>query len=344
MRNDSKALICFCAAAVLAAPTTLIAQKRYIAAGLTGEITRPALDELWSEPKDIRSRNLFYGPGGENHVPHGPFTFVKEDLNGTNPKYDVRDRDGVKWKLKVGTEARPETVATRIVWAAGYHADEDYFLPEVTVSNLPADLHRGRKYISAGGVIHNVRLKRTEEEKKEANWRWRENPFADTRELYGLRVLMAVINNWDLKNVNNAIREIRLPNGEEEQIYEVSDLGASFGSDGRERTHAESKGNLRSYENSKFLKKVRPEFVDFGVPARPSLIFLLDPHEFFMRLDLRWIGRRIPREDARWMGDLLGQLSRDQIRDAFRAAGYSGEQLDGFASVLEQRIKELKAL
>ena len=96
------------------------------------------LTELWREPEDIRSENLFYGPGGKAHEPHGPFTFVKEDLDGTNPKYDVRDEDGVKWKIKLGAEARPETVASRFVWAVGYHADEDYFLPEVRVTGLPA--------------------------------------------------------------------------------------------------------------------------------------------------------------------------------------------------------------
>ena len=100
---------------------------------------------------DIRSENLFYGPGGKEHEPHGPFTFVKEDLNGTNPKYDVRDQDGVKWKIKLGAEARPETVATRFVWAVGYHADEDYFLPEVRVMGLPAHVHRGEKLIGPGG-------------------------------------------------------------------------------------------------------------------------------------------------------------------------------------------------
>ena len=30
---------------------------------------------LWREPGDIASRNLFYGPGGQSHVPQGTFTF-----------------------------------------------------------------------------------------------------------------------------------------------------------------------------------------------------------------------------------------------------------------------------
>ena len=40
----------------------------------------------------------------------------------------------MKWKIKLGDEARPETVATRFLWAAGYFADEDYYLRDLRVS------------------------------------------------------------------------------------------------------------------------------------------------------------------------------------------------------------------
>jgi hypothetical protein len=73
-------------------------------------------------------------------------------------------------------------------------------------------------------------------------------------------------------------------------------------------------------------------------------VVLVNPHEFFSRLGLEWIGRRVPRDDARWMGHLLARLSPDQVRDAFRAAGYSPEEVDGFTAVVEQRIGELTEL
>jgi hypothetical protein len=86
----------------------------------------------------MASRDLFYGPGGRQHEPHGPFTFVNEDLDGTNPKFVVSDRDGVKWKVQLGLEARPETVATRLVWAVGFYANEDYFLSDLRVDKCRA--------------------------------------------------------------------------------------------------------------------------------------------------------------------------------------------------------------
>src|SRR5580698_6295099 len=77
---------------------------------------------LWRDPVDIASRDLIYGPGGAKDQPRDPFVFVKEDTSGTNPKFVITDANGVKWKLKLGEEARPETAASRLVWAAGYFA------------------------------------------------------------------------------------------------------------------------------------------------------------------------------------------------------------------------------
>jgi len=293
---------------------------------------------LWRDPTDIRSRNLFYGPGGEADQPHGALTFRKEDLNGTNPKYDVRDADDVKWRVKLGAEARPETVACRLVWAAGYFANEDYYLATTHIDEMPGHLHRGRKLVH-NGSMSDAGLKR-EHLKKIGIWSWKDNPFAGTKELNGLRVVMALINNWDLKDENNAIYQDK--NGE--QVYLVSDLGASFGMSDANWPLTKSKGNLRSYSRSKFITKMTASEVSFSDPGRPGFIWLVRPEDYFHRLGLRWIGRDIPRADAKWVGDLLGQLSGSQIEDAFRAAGYSPEEISGFATVVENRIAALKAL
>src|SRR6476646_8500561 len=67
------------------------------------DITEQGRPLLWREPADITTRDLIYGSGGKERMPHGPFTFVKEDMNGSNPKFDVRASDGVKWKVKMGS-------------------------------------------------------------------------------------------------------------------------------------------------------------------------------------------------------------------------------------------------
>ena len=326
------------------APASIEGKKRKSPV-LRAEAAGPAV--LWHYPADIASRNLFYGPGGEDHAPHSRFTFIKEDLDGTNPKFVVRDENGVKWKVKMGAEARPETVASRLVWAAGYFANEDYFVHETHVENLPPRLHRGQNLVSPGGIVRNVRLKRyLEGEKKLGDWSWRQNPFTGSRQLNGLRVMMALINNWDLKDENNSLYQEKdsADAGGPEVRYEVSDLGSSFGTAGRAGKAAISKGNLDSYRRSRFIRQETSEYVDFGVPARPALKYAFNPKEFFSRVRMRWIGRGIPRSDAAWMGQLLGQLSRDQIRDAFRAAGYPPREVDEFSEVVLARIGQLKSL
>lgn len=311
------------------------------------EITGQGNALLWRNPVDIRSRNLFFGPGGEEHAPHSTYTFEKEDLKGTSPKFDVRDKNGIKWRVKMGPEARPETAASRLVWAVGYSANEDYFLPELQVQDMPEPLRRGQNFVHPKGTLHNVRLKRyLRGEKKVDVWRWKDNPFTNTRQLNGFRVVMALINNWDLKDDNNAIYDEKRTEGlaSAEQIYMVSDLGASFGTTGIGWSHAKSKDNLKAYTHSKFVSKVTPDFVDFNVPSRPALINIFDLPEFISRLQLRWIGKDIPRDDARWIGQLLAQLSPNQVRDAFRAAGYTPEEVEGFTKVVENRISELSTL
>jgi hypothetical protein len=293
---------------------------------------------MWTEPSDIAARNLFFGPGGPDHQPQGPFKFDKEDLDGTNPKFVVKDKDGTKWKVKMGNEARPETVASRIVWAVGYYANEDYFVPEIHVDGMPAQLHRGQKMVGPNGTVQNVRLKR-EDYKKVGEWDWRDDPFTNTREWNGLRTLMAVINNWDLKDENNAIYEAG-----GNRIAEISDLGASFGCAGRCWPRDAAKGDLKSYQDSRFIGKLTDQTVSFANPARPYFFYAVNPKEYLSRIHLEWIGHAIPRADARWMGNLLARLSPQQIQDAFLSAGYSRQDVDGFAKVFANRVAALSNL
>jgi hypothetical protein len=303
---------------------------------------------LFRESAVTAPHDLFYGPGGAAHQPdvHGTYTFVKEDLEGSQPKLEVRDENDVRWVIKLGSEARPETVASRLVWAAGYEADEDYFVDEIHVDGLPERIHRGQQLIDVNGIVRNARLKRESDDRHKVGvWSWRQNPFTGTREFNGLRVLMAVINNWDLKDINNVIVEKKTDteNRAPEQVFEVKDVGSSFGSTRLERSTA-AKGNLSDYQDSTFITHLTPGTVSFETPRRPDWIVLANAPEFFRRLRLRWIGQDIPRADAQWMGRILAQIPPNQIRDAFRAGGYAPSDVEGFASVLESRIQQLNGL
>src|SRR5207302_235380 len=158
------------------------------------------------------------------------------------------------------------------------------------------------------GSLHDVRLKRhLEHEKKIGNWLWGENRFTGTRELNGLRVMMALINNWDLTDENNAVYGGK--NGHRElgaagRIYMTSDLGSTFGAGRLTWPLRNARGNVHAYNHSKFIRRIRAGDVDFRVPTRPALFFLATPREFFHKLRLRWIGKHVPRVDAKWIGEL----------------------------------------
>lgn len=347
MLNMLKIVTLLLTASLLGIPSAQAAKKRGKGPGAEAEITGTVRTMIWREPSNIASRNLLYGAGGAEHAPHGTFTFVKEDRQGSNPKFDVEDDSGVKWKVKLGNEARPETAASRLVWAAGYFTNEDYFVPVLHVREMPARLHRGPPLVEPDGTSYDTRLKRElKGEKKIGVWHWHNDPFVGTREWNGLRVLMALINNWDLKDENNAVYEEKPDRdaGEQQRIYMVSDLGASFGDVRLTRDRKFSKGNLALYQESRFIDRMDSAYVDFDTPHRPAPIVLVNPHEYFSRVRIDWIGKHIPRADARWMGEMLGRLSPAQIRDAFRAAGYSPQVVEGFVTVVESRIAELRKL
>jgi hypothetical protein len=52
---------------------------------------------------------------------------------------------------------------------------------------------------------------------------------------------------------------------------------------------------------------------------------------------------RVPLEHARWFASLLAQLTPEQIRRAYEAAGASREEIDGFSKRMMEKIAELQA-
>src|SRR5262249_9774420 len=71
---------------------------------------------IWEDRGSPAGHDLYYGRGSEERSPKGPFTFIEEDSTGSNPKFDVTDANGVKWKVKLGNEAQAETAVSRLLW------------------------------------------------------------------------------------------------------------------------------------------------------------------------------------------------------------------------------------
>jgi hypothetical protein len=339
---------------------TLLLSSSVHPAKRTSAATAPAKKSvtIWRQPSDIRTLNLFYGPGGSAGQPHPPFRFVEEDRDGSSPKIVVTDARGIRWKVKLGDEAKPETAATRLLWAVGYFSDTTYYLPHARVIGLPK-LSRGEKYVSAGGTLNGARFEHSA--KKIDDWSWFENPFIGTREFNGLRVMMALMNCWDLKQSNNAVYQINheVSDGRlaksirtsgyrnsalrvTELRYAISDLGATFGKTGGDWTR--SKGDVDDYVSSKFIDKVTSRDVDLVMHSRPPFVYAPAVPYYLKRVRMEKVSEDIPRSHARWIGQLLGQLSNAQLRDLFRGAGYSPTEAEMYARKVRERINELNRL
>lgn len=248
-------------------------------------------------------------------------TFLKEDPEGYSVKWRVRDGAGRTWVAKLGNEARTETAAVRLVWAAGYVTEINYLAPCAHIKGAP----KPRKDVERceGDGFRDVRFEaRPDNVKRLDNWAWKENPFVGSRELKGLVVLMALLNNWDLKDSNNKILAVTGPNGGVEWQYIISDLGATFGKTGGAITH--SRNEPEKYVKTKFVEGSGNGRLRFAFKGKQG--DLLD---------------KVTVADARWLGNLLSQLSDRQIEDVFRAANFSPEETRMLTRAVRARIDML---
>ncbi|HEX8141329.1 MAG TPA: hypothetical protein VF553_01960 [Pyrinomonadaceae bacterium] len=275
---------------------------------------------LWQAPTDIASRDLFLGPGGEAMRPDlRSLTFIEEEKGGYSTKYRVRDAAGREWVAKVGKEAQSETAAVRLLWAVGYYTEINYLAPHATIPGK--------------GTFENVRFEaRPDYVKRLDEWKWRQNPFVWTKELQGLIMMMALINNWDIKDTNNKILRVKSERtGRTELRYIISDLGASFGKvqldvPGFWRI-ARNRNEPRDYRRSGFVEDVKNGQVYFFYKGKSQELF-----------------DDIKVEEARWLGGWLGRLSDRQIADAFRAANYTPTEIRMLTQAVRERINELVRL
>jgi hypothetical protein len=241
---------------------------------------------------------------------------LKEEKGGYSKKYRIRDGAGHEWVAKIGKEAQSETSAVRLLWGLGYETEVNYLVPRVTIPGK--------------GTFTNVRFEaRPDEWKRVGEWKWKQNPFVSTPEYKGLKIMMALINNWDLKDSNNVLIEVPGRRGTELR-YVISDLGATFG-------HAStvpliwrftrSRNKPKDYANSDFLEKVKGNRVELHYGGKN-----------------RGLMKDITVEDAIWIANLLSQLSDQQLRDAFRAANYRPDQIDLLTRVVRARTNQLVRL
>ena len=286
---------------------------------VTRATTSPAsvqkIAELWEMPADIRSRDLFHGAGGPELVPKGdvPHVWIATDATGYSPGYDVRGLDGRSWSVKLGPEAQSEVVASRVLWAIGYHQPPTYHLVGWRLSGGPGGEQpeaRFRADVDGARVI--------------GDWSWSDNAFIGARPYHGLIAANVLLNSWDWKTSNNKI--YRHSSGAHR--YVVRDLGASLGKTSPSRLFGliplrgfgqGSRNDVDGFEAQRYITRAGENDIDFDFHTiYGSVVDLVTP------------------SDVRWTAELLNQLTDAQWDDAFRAANYTPE-------VRRRYIKKIKA-
>jgi hypothetical protein len=275
----------------------------------------PGAPVMWQEPADIASRNLFLGPGGEAMRPDtSRIIFVEEKESKDALKFRVMDGSNREWQIKIGGEAQAETAAIRLVWAAGYYTDVSYLVPRVQIEGK--------------GEFLNVRFEaRPKGVKRLDEWLWENNPFTGTRELQGLKLLLLLLDNWNLKNENNKILYVRDGQaGRSEMRFIVSDLdtksGKAAGSKGI--WHLEKTQRVDALMKARFVDRVKEGLLVFDYAGRHK--------ERIADISVA---------HARWIAGWLSRLSEQQIRDACRAGNYGPDEAQRIAAVIRARINEL---
>ena len=283
--------------------------------------------KIWEDRGPTEQLDLFWGGGSAERLPAGPFTFVAEDLGGTNPKANVRDVNGVLWGVKWDEEAQAEVAASRLAWAMGLHVDETYYVEKATIlfprGQRPAFQRIGSFIDKQGNLKSAARFKRwVPDQKIKGEWAFDGNPFM-SEDGYSVLVLMNVIMaNWDAKDSNNKLLSVPEATGSTDW-YMVGDYGACFGKMGGRTSH--SKYRLRDFEaNPPVVRSVSGDTVYLEFKGRNA-----SAHA------------SVPLEGARFFASRAAELTHAQVEDAFRAANANEQELRGFADAVYARIRDV---
>lgn len=279
--------------------------------------TAEQIAELWTDPGS--ERDLFWGVGGQRLAPDPSLTYkvLEVKRSGFSMGLTVEGPDQRKWSAKMPPEAPTEVVASRLLWAVGYHQPPIYYVgtwnadgaPEKN-PQLPArfreskpDLHG----LDAGDI-----------------WSYYQNPFVGTKELNGLLVLQVMLGNSDLKDEQNALYTLKEPFEGAARWYVARDLGQSFGRTG---VLDAPRGDIKVFEQTPFIKGMAGGFVRFDYRGRHGKL----------------VDHMTP-DDVRWICGKLQRLTDKQWDDAFRSGGYNPEIAARYIKRFKQKIAEGMAL
>ena len=294
---------------------------------------------LWHDPGDVAALDFAGTVGAVVQLPKPPFTFLREDTSGTQPKLFARDANGATWNVKFGYEVRPESFCWRLVSACGYFAEPNFYVASGKFEGYKP-IGRSTPSLTADGRFTDGRFQFRDPNLKflnDRNWYWNRPPFGGTRELSGLKILIMLFANWDNKDArvggsgsgpNTAIFELRRPTAPE-FIYAFTDWGSGMGSilggySGR------SNWRCAEYaaQSAGFVQHTDAHQVTFQYDGAVNAGFRTG----------------ISPAHVVWLMRYLGRVTDAQLRAGLKASGATDADADCFTRALRVRIEELRKI
>ena len=275
------------------------------------------LAEFWQSPDRagvsgpgegrIATRDLFYGPWGPERAPdpRATYTVVERKQEGNDREVILRDARGREWQVRQSPDGDQSAQRRIEVVLSRVLSALGYHQPAVYFQPSVSVTDDRGTHVEPGG-----RFRPADPSIKAIDrWSWQQNPFVGMRPYQGLLAILLMFGGADFQNENNVLYEVQAPADGPRHWYVVHDPGSG------------------SVDEQPFTLGVENGVVVFDYHGVH--------HELLQRIDPL---------DVRFAVDLLQQLTDDQWRDAFRAAGYQAATAAPLIAKLHRRIDEARRI
>jgi hypothetical protein len=348
---------------------TAVANGQKKEKGKHAEMRAAAIPMIWESRGPVTADEMTYGNGSKPEAPtpfpDGTFHFVREEIMSTFPKVEVKDSLGHKFKVKFGmgadSKSHSEVVSNRLLWAMGFRARHIYYVPSGMLDTFKAgDPKHPSKHSKMGGHLvkdANGRYhfsdvtftEKEDDELAEKPWGYEDSslPASITKspQFTWLKIFDVMVGNWDTASKNHAIYYVKNSAGAIEAWYADKDVGTGYGNvhsgSGLVRKRP-TRWKLGDYQKASFViwdrghpnTEVSGGVIHFDFGVSPSMVHgqqVLDACSTVSKADAK-----------AFVEQVLNKIPEAAIREAFRTAGATQPEIDGFTTAVLNRIQELR--
>ena len=264
-------------------------------------------------------------------APRPPFLLPQRDPPGSAAKIRVRDAAGQGMVSEVG--ARGEGRDFRLPpGVGGWLLRRTCVLCSGGAHSRCSESGRAAKYLGKNGDFRDARFELIDRSAKySASHRldMEEQPFIDSHQLNGLKIIVMLTSNWDNKDRRDSSSNTGIVTDgrvHSPLIYMVADWGGSMGRWGNFFTREKWDCDGYSRQSSDFVKAVDGREVKFGFAGQ---------HDGDFR-------DGITARDVRWVMRYLGRITDAQIRAGLHASGADPHEQQCIGKAIRQRLNQLR--